>query len=643
MEKIISELEKKDKTKQKLEKELSSAKQELVKLEAEAENIKQKLEKSIEILAEEEAKISGFNIEKGSYNSSLEQTENIFTKQQSTASELKNKIKEIEKIEKDIDTNNKILEEKKVSTDLDEIADKIIELESSLERLSQSKTEKDKLLVEINSLKSRLSDNADAEKQLKSGCCPILKEECKNVSGGSASEYFINKADEINLKIEEIKVKIEKDFAKIEEQIKAKNKEISEQNAEKNNTISILKEREKLQAKLNTLFQDKESKKSLLTKVLFANGIQSNPDDYESILKILSDEEQKIKIEINTFSVKIEEINKLLLQSSQVAEKQKKEIDKLKKDISKTDKASGEAKNSIENTEAEIKNLIQALLDFESIKQKKSIINSELEILKPAYEAYTANKKTAESLTKLLKEKEDISFEIIKLGKELESIHSEINSLKDSYSETQLNELMSQGQIIESKLKELHKELIESSTQKAEKQSKLEQNIKLLDEILKMEAEISLLTRKKEIGDKYRANLKEMGRMAAVRMLRRIEIAATENYKMLSGKPETIIWEAGERSYSLKLKAGENNIRSFEMLSGGEQVTIALAMRAALASNLTEANFAIFDEPTINLDNARKSALSDSLQKMPASVKQSIIVTHDKIFEEFAEKVHYIV
>ncbi|MCP4717310.1 MAG: hypothetical protein GY868_19480, partial [Deltaproteobacteria bacterium] len=57
-----------------------------------------------------------------------------------------------------------------------------------------------------------------------------------------------------------------------------------------------------------------------------------------------------------------------------------------------------------------------------------------------------------------------------------------------------------------------------------------------------------------------------------------------------------------------------------------------------MASALTRANFAVFDEPTINLDAEKKVALAESLQEMLKGLSQAIIVTHDDTFREMAQK-----
>jgi len=85
-----------------------------------------------------------------------------------------------------------------------------------------------------------------------------------------------------------------------------------------------------------------------------------------------------------------------------------------------------------------------------------------------------------------------------------------------------------------------------------------------------------------------------------------------------------------------------NTMLDIQSLSGGEQVSIALALRLGMshllgASNL---NFMILDEPTAHLDSERRKSLVNVLSQLTSlkeddSSMQFIIITHDaEIFDD---------
>ena len=97
----------------------------------------------------------------------------------------------------------------------------------------------------------------------------------------------------------------------------------------------------------------------------------------------------------------------------------------------------------------------------------------------------------------------------------------------------------------------------------------------------------------------------------------------------------------GEKSRDIGITCHAGNLElDLESLSGGEKVSVALALRLGMAhlmgtSNL---NFIILDEPTTHLDQERRkslvSVLSQAFESNIDAISQFIIITHDsEIFE----------
>jgi len=73
--------------------------------------------------------------------------------------------------------------------------------------------------------------------------------------------------------------------------------------------------------------------------------------------------------------------------------------------------------------------------------------------------------------------------------------------------------------------------------------------------------------------------------------------------------------------------------RDFELLSGGEQMVAAIAVRLALLMQLANVQFAFFDEPTTNLDDSRRAQLAESLSGIK-TLQQLFVISHDDTFEQ---------
>ena len=120
-----------------------------------------------------------------------------------------------------------------------------------------------------------------------------------------------------------------------------------------------------------------------------------------------------------------------------------------------------------------------------------------------------------------------------------------------------------------------------------------------------------------------------------------ISAKASEYLAMLNTKIQRIELSEKTRDVSITCYA-KNTILDLESLSGGEQVSIALALRLGMAQLLgsSNLNFIILDEPTMHLDEERRKSLVKVLSQLSditnaTSSMQFIIITHDaEIFED---------
>ena len=90
-----------------------------------------------------------------------------------------------------------------------------------------------------------------------------------------------------------------------------------------------------------------------------------------------------------------------------------------------------------------------------------------------------------------------------------------------------------------------------------------------------------------------------------------------------------------EYNISIYGPEGEANI---EMVSGGEKIAIALALRLGITQAMSKGNIEtiLLDEPTIHLDSFRRQELINVLRSMSV-IPQMLIVTHDSELENAAD------
>lgn len=122
--------------------------------------------------------------------------------------------------------------------------------------------------------------------------------------------------------------------------------------------------------------------------------------------------------------------------------------------------------------------------------------------------------------------------------------------------------------------------------------------------------------------------------------LNSISTKASEYLNVLNTKIHRIELSEKTRDVSITCYA-RNTMLELESLSGGEQVSIALALRLGMSQLLgtSNLNFIILDEPTMHLDEERRRAFVKVISQLSeitnTSSMQFIIITHDsEIFED---------
>ena len=123
--------------------------------------------------------------------------------------------------------------------------------------------------------------------------------------------------------------------------------------------------------------------------------------------------------------------------------------------------------------------------------------------------------------------------------------------------------------------------------------------------------------------------------------LNSISVKASEYLSLLNTKIQRILLSEKTRDVSITCYS-KNEVLELESLSGGEKVSVALALRLGMASLLgaSNLNLMILDEPTTHLDAERKKSLVGVLSQLSnisnsESQMQFLIITHDaEIFDD---------
>jgi exonuclease SbcC len=511
----------------------------------------------------------------------------------------------------------KIYEEKlkRLRTDLGEINEKVKVAEArsagveSSENLQKRDTE---IVRELAKLRAVLERDEQFEREVvenlvKNHFCPIVSQKCLNLETGKASESQIaskngdGKAQIAVLEIEQ--------------------KEVS-------SNLTKARDAEKFSAILQTLIPQKN--KTLEEGTHLRREQESWKTRAENLSKITA---QLSEIETNLNALQNPKA-KLVAFENEI----KRESD-LREKLSQTEK-------SLVILESEKTSFNQQISQFEALDLEWKRLSEEREKTANAHREFLSNETLAKTLPMRESELETARQMLEKLKSELSRAETGFETASKDYDrERHLTE--------KAALLDAEKRLAEigANLENAKRyQKQLAAELDRLSEMLRaLQAEFKEKERLEKISEAtafIRETLKEAAPRVARNYIRHTSREANELFREISGNAElTLTWEDGsdKNYYEYEVALEEfGRKRPFNNLSGGEQMAAALSVRLALLMQLSDVRLAFFDEPTMNMDAARRERLAEQISQITKKqiggkpiFDQLFIISHDDTFHDY--------
>jgi len=280
--------------------------------------------------------------------------------------------------------------------------------------------------------------------------------------------------------------------------------------------------------------------------------------------------------------------------------------------------------------------IAKAEQDKKQAEELQSEINKlRMETLNPLQEIYNKclqNKKTASEFEMRKKRLEESEKNILEETEHKKKLENKLNELNVSVSEEEVLKLRAKYEENVRVVASLQKDI-------EQKNREIEEHADTEKKIAELNSELAIIQQKLELTKIFRTQIKDLGRIVAEERVQRIALIATDYFNKITNRPESILWICNEsEKYSLYLDNGQNRC-SFVNLSGGEQISVAIAIRLALSQEFGNTGLIILDEPTNNLDQSKRQLLAENLPKMVENLTQLFVVTHDDTFRNSATKV----
>jgi exonuclease SbcC len=172
---------------------------------------------------------------------------------------------------------------------------------------------------------------------------------------------------------------------------------------------------------------------------------------------------------------------------------------------------------------------------------------------------------------------------------------------------------------------------------KQDRLSTVRQEVLQLEEmqgdLLRQQAALQETNALRALVENIRETLRQAGPLVTQQRVRQVSREASNLYGDIMGQHAARLQWSEDYELSLEVKGLK---RTFRQLSGGEQMSAALALRLALLRQISQIDVAFLDEPTAHLDPERRESLAEKITQVQG-FSQLFVISHDDTFERAAQ------
>jgi exonuclease SbcC len=455
----------------------------------------------------------------------------------------------------------------------------------------------------ITRFRAKLEHDEQFQSEVKNGLCPILSQKCLNLKPGETLDSFLKNQ-----------------FVETRTQINA----LETEQKSVSDALKIAREAEKYSAALETLKQREEEisvegkgyraeKENLLKDIGDKEKLQADLARTESALKDLGNPKAKIQI------LEAETKRELVIREKLT------EIEK-----------------NLERLESDRRILTEQLESYKDLDANWTTLSEQREQTAGAHREFLANESAARVLPARENEFERASADLKTAAASLEKAEKDFLSANETYD----RERHQAEKFALSEAEKRQAETRANLTHATRQLKSAETELARLAEIRKaMQGEFQEKERLEKVWettDFIRETLKKSAPLVAKNYIYYVSLEANQMFREITGNAErTLKWT---EDYGIALEENGHE-RPFINLSGGEQMAAALSVRLALLKQLSDVRLAFFDEPTTNMDAARRERLAEQISHITErkTFDQLFVISHDDTFEGYVDNVVSVV
>ena len=284
-------------------------------------------------------------------------------------------------------------------------------------------------------------------------------------------------------------------------------------------------------------------------------------------------------------------------------------------------------------SEARSRELALRLAAFDGLDQDRQRIDIERDRHRPGYESFQRHEQEAARVERIGEDLEGVRATMAALREKIGSVERRLHELEGSFHPEELRDARARYDLLNGRIGSLEGRIGDHR----EQWEKLEEERVRLESLLLEKENVERRLRVERFSLRLMEHIREVFRLAPDSLRKRyveaISVDANTHFHELMGDNTLdLTWD---ESYGITMRSGRDVIE-FQLLSGGQQMSAALAVRMALIRRFSGLRIAFFDEPTHNLDGERRDNLARAFYRI-TGFDQLFVISHDETFNTVIE------
>jgi exonuclease SbcC len=293
------------------------------------------------------------------------------------------------------------------------------------------------------------------------------------------------------------------------------------------------------------------------------------------------------------------------------------------------------AREHVSALEEQIAALDESLVAYVDLDEQWETQRETREAHEPDHQRYLEHVREAEALEERQGKVASLSETLKDANVERDRLVEERDQIAGEYDADAYAEVVETYTALRDEVATLEERLRQHGGQLEEAQAEIDRLTGVQEELAVARTERAELDDLLTLLEHLRGVLRDAGPKVTQALVEVISLQAARLYaEIMADHTARLRWT---EDYEIVLTSGGRE-RTFQQLSGGEQMAAALSVRLALLREVSSIDVAFFDEPTANLEDHRRDNLAEQIQNV-RGFSQLFVISHDDTFERDTDNV----